>query len=174
MRAFLCVIALAWCIAAQAADTTIVRPMPDLSKPIVLYLPKAGQTCELTVLPQRLYQWPATELDAPSVTQGQPMAKVGDRLDPIPPPEGDFDLKGYRQELLWGGRGIKISFSVPDKMTTINLTTHSPIWNNIQALRGGVYYGAKDSFQKIDIEIYPMMPWDEFIEAVGPGKEASP
>jgi len=154
IRAFLCVLL---CVSsAIGEDINLVRPLDNLVTPVVLYLPQVGATCELLIPVQYLYQWPAAKLDEPTITQGSPQPSRDVTPTPTPPREGDFKVGEYKQELVLGGRAIRVRFVVPKDMTTIGLTAHSYIYNN-------QWLYTRDAFHKFSIEIYPMAPWSDFV-----------
>lgn len=144
----------------------LMRTIKNINDPVVLYLEKVGEPVELLLHVEDLYRYPATDLGDPTITQGRSLSYEGERIDPLPTPEGDFDLSAFKQELVLEGRAVKLTFVVPDKQTDIGLTTHCYYWNNRYALRGGAYYGAKNRFHKLSVEIYPMPEWEEFVSMV--------
>jgi len=144
---------------AWGADIELVKPLPDMNVPIVLYLPQAGATCELLIPVQYLYQWPANKLDEATITQGSVQPSTYVAPSPAPPREGDFKISEYKQDLVLGGKAIRIKFIVPDKVTTIALTAHSYVYNN-------QWMYTRDAFHKISVEIYPIAPWSEFLESL--------
>ena len=152
-----CFLIVALCTTAVAADFTVVSPVTDLSKPVVLYLPQVGSTCEVLIPVQYLYQWPAAKLGEPTITQGTSQPSLDSVPSPRPTREGDFDLTSYQQELIHGGRVIRLQFTVPDKMTVIAVFAHSYIYNN-------AFVRTRNAFHPISVEIYPLAPWTEFLE----------
>ena len=152
----LCVFGFSFCF---GADIELVKPLADMNTPIVLYMPQAGATCEVLIPIQYLYQWPAAKLDEPTITQGSIQKSTDTVPNPRPSREGDFKVGEYKQELVLGGKAIRIQFVVPDKMTTIGLTAHSYIYNN-------QWLYTRDAFHKFSVEIYPIPPWSEFLQSL--------
>ena len=129
-------------------------PLRDPNIPIRLYLPQVGEMCQVDIPMEYAYQFPAAELVDPSTIRQQYSMPSGDvQPAPRPPAHGDFDMEVYKQELLDGGRTVRLTFKIPPRSTGIGLQTDHWIYDTVNVF-------TKNHWKKFAVIIVPLPEWE--------------
>jgi hypothetical protein len=78
---------------------------------------------------------------------------------PYPDAHGTFDLQSFKQELFDGGKGVKLTFKVPDRKSEIRIHCYSTEYY-------GMWRAKKTKRRSYTFIIRPDIPWEQKVDGI--------